>query len=1027
MDILLNTLRQHIDTIIQTLGTLLAAFIPHSLKKRKNTRRAERRQRKEDRARRVKAENQLKHYIHNLLHDPHITQIHIVGMSHPLKLEKVYVPLLIHPESSLKYSLDPGLREAEETCDPNVLLQAAQQSLEQHIDGAIDPDEAIRRFKQCVIVGNPGAGKTTLLRYLAIKSAKNELPGLPSLPIYVQLNTFNPSVHHNLLDLIMAQVDSRIPTSDQHVHDLLNEMMLAGQILLLLDGLDETKIGISDEHAESAYVAMVEAIKKLASMIPQLPIVVTVRRAGYQYRPKVQGFHELEMVDFQPEDSKTFITNWFNATLATSKEEKIKHLTLCLERNLRIQSLVSNPLLLSLAVIVYEGHLELPERRADFYRQCVELLQSKWDVSRDIKRRREFPLIFQSQLLQEVAWHFHMQGKHYFPIDELLQVIGKFLPTVDISEGKSRDVLEQIDMENGLLREQAKGWYGFSHLTFQEYFVTQYIIANHRQDDLLQHLNNPWWEEVLLLYVGTINDAGPLLNILLGHDETTPLQDDEFHSHLILAGQCLTEKPHILHRPLRDEVINQLFEILHTTPYSLTREQAANTLAMIGGPRVNSRLLGILSSSDEKLLDIRESVGWALGSYGERSLALTLADQISQKQTGRYIRIIIARVLGTLGERGITNTLLHLLSDEKEDIYVRQSIALTLGMLGDSEMATSLVQLLDNTTENPLVQQSIVVALGILEDSCAASKLQDILANEQVDWHVRGSAAKTLGILGAQQAIPTMLEILANNYDNTYVRGRIAAVLRTFGPEAVCIDCLQDLFVDKALDATVRSSIAQTLGALGEQDVVPSFLQLLSDRHTDLPVRISIAIALGDQGNRNQRTLHVLNELLFDQQLDLNLRGSVAATLGMLGSTTVIDELLKLIEEPGISQDLLLHILHALENLGDHNNVDKREIAARLVEILSSEYIDRYRGQNIAWLLCALGEHTIVPSLLILLTNQDIDRDIRQSIADALAQLAYDEQSVQVLTSLLGTSDIVDDVFRALWAVSRHVKSRKLA
>src|SRR5947209_7697899 len=197
-------------------------------------------------------------------------------------------------------------------------------------------------------------------------------------------------------------------------------------------------------------------------------------------------------------------------------------------------------------------------------------------------------------------------------------------------------------MENGLLREQAQGWYGFSHLTFQEYFVTQYIIANNRQGNLLQHLNNPWWEEVLLLYVGSINDASSLLSTLLGYDEQEPLEDDLFHSHLIMAGRCLGEKPRVGNVPLRDEIINKLFEVLRTTPYALIREQVANVLAMIWGARINSRLLGLLSSSDEKLLDIRESIGWALGTVGERGLARELAEQLVVKQTGRFISIKIA-------------------------------------------------------------------------------------------------------------------------------------------------------------------------------------------------------------------------------------------------------------------------------------------------------------------------------------------------------------------------------------------------
>jgi predicted NACHT family NTPase len=63
------------------------------------------------------------------------------------------------------------LRTAEEARDPNALLRAGKASLERRASSALDPEEAIRRYRRCVIVGDPGAGKTTLLKFLALKAA----------------------------------------------------------------------------------------------------------------------------------------------------------------------------------------------------------------------------------------------------------------------------------------------------------------------------------------------------------------------------------------------------------------------------------------------------------------------------------------------------------------------------------------------------------------------------------------------------------------------------------------------------------------------------------------------------------------------------------------------------------------------------------------------------------------------------------------------------------------------------------------
>jgi predicted NACHT family NTPase len=128
-----------------------------------------------------------------------------------------------------------------------------------------------------------------------------------------------------------------------------------------------------------------------------------------------------------------------------------------LERNPRIRALGSNPLLLSPIVLVYEAQLDLPDRRAKLYERCVDILLTEWDTSRSIQRRREFKPEYKQQLLEELAWHFHVKGQRYFPDDEVIAVIADFLPAVGLSAEQSMKVLEEIANENGLLKAQAQG------------------------------------------------------------------------------------------------------------------------------------------------------------------------------------------------------------------------------------------------------------------------------------------------------------------------------------------------------------------------------------------------------------------------------------------------------------------------------------------------------------------------------------------------------------------------------------------
>jgi hypothetical protein len=70
----------------------------------------------------------------------------------------------------------------------------------------------------------------------------------------------------------------------------------------------------------------------------------------------------------------------------------------------------------------------------------------------------------------------------------------------------------------------------------------------------------------------------------------------------------------------------------------------------------------------------------------------------------------------------------------------------------------------------------------------------------------------------------------------------------------------------------------------------------------------------------------------------------------------------------------------------------------------------------------------VVPQLLGLLANEQIDVSVRWSIADALAKLIDKEEDVWFLVNLLigSNQNIADTIYRALWTASRRVGVRVL-
>src|SRR3989440_12461378 len=358
---------------------------------------------------------------------------------------------------------------------------------------------------------------------------------MPSLlPVYVELQSFVRSGQHDLLDFVSATWEGAYAFPAQQARLLLANYLEEGKALLLLDALDETVVGETPEAAQQSYEALSQAILDLAADYPKASMVAAIRKASYRQHKTLGGFTALEVMDFRFEDVKQFVRNWYDAAHDLQAEEKSADLIKRLDANSRLQTMAANPLLLTLIMSAYEDQLDLPERRAELYRMYIETLLTKWDARRGIRRQWEFKPEQKHQLLKVIAWHFHRKRQRYFMEHELLQVIAEFLPSINVPAERNKDVLQEIESEQGVLQEQATGWHGFLHLTLQEYFVAEYINDHQKYTELLRHRADSWWEEVLLLCMEITPDASLFLQELCSQNST-----DIFYTNVLLAGRCL--------------------------------------------------------------------------------------------------------------------------------------------------------------------------------------------------------------------------------------------------------------------------------------------------------------------------------------------------------------------------------------------------------------------------------------------------------------------------------------------------------
>ena len=417
-------------------------------------------------------------------------------LEEPLELKKVYVSLRLEGTGGKRTGLErlargKGRRPTQEE------MRQMEDAME--APGAkMDVEDALGSFDRLVIVGDPGSGKTTLLRHLALTLAEQHLEsgGEAKIPIPVTLRHLIDAESPSLDDFLVSVLTGYgFSDADEHLPGKLE----AGQCLLLLDGFDE----VADAQQQKK---VAKAILSFVKQHEECQVVVTSRKAGY--RDELKGFTKLSILELDDEQIKRFAENWFG------EGSKADRLVALLARNERLTDLARNPLLLSILCIIYlKDDEDLPRRRCALYERCVDLLLHSWKARQGVKTSKSKPDA-KLHLLTKLATELHSSQQREIEEAKLIDFAVEHCPGRKLSKARAGDLVQELHVHNGILRETARGRYDFLHLSFQEYLVARDLHQG--RDDvaeklLFEHVKDSWWQEALLLYLGLRRDATDLM------------------------------------------------------------------------------------------------------------------------------------------------------------------------------------------------------------------------------------------------------------------------------------------------------------------------------------------------------------------------------------------------------------------------------------------------------------------------------------------------------------------------------------
>jgi len=124
-------------------------------------------------------------------------------------------------------------------------------------------------------------------------------------------------------------------------------------------------------------------------------------------------------------------------------------------------------------------------------------------------------------LLARIAAEYFQRGEIFFREEDISNVITNFIATLPDSGGQLVDgevVLKAIEAQHGVLVERAYRVHSFSHLSFQEYFTSRYIIENDSErvyKQLMRHLLDTRWHEIFIMVAGFLPNADMFFEIFV--------------------------------------------------------------------------------------------------------------------------------------------------------------------------------------------------------------------------------------------------------------------------------------------------------------------------------------------------------------------------------------------------------------------------------------------------------------------------------------------------------------------------------
>lgn len=416
--------------------------------------------------------------------DSPIGTMRMLSVNRPLPVDKIYIDLNVLEQLSCSSHFSNWRQEF----DPNKRQDFDRLGLSR-VQKRVEALWAVKDCPKLMVLGKPGAGKTTFLKSLAVECIQPQTELFANLvPLFVTLRQFAKEARTTqswkLSDYLTWLLAERWNGCDRASAE---KILTQGRSLVLLDGLDE----VPPEDLEN----LLDAVREFGYTSNRL--IITCRTQSQQ---NLDGFTDVEVADFTPEQVDRFVDNLFKIVDSDSQTSLAAQLPQQLRatENKAIAELTITPVLLDLICVVFRDQKgNLPKKRFELYTKAMRKLLERMEWRKLIDER--LTIDTKEKFLADLALML-FEKNDYFPEQQTLEIFIRNYFRVD--RPVATKILKAFETETGLLIERSAGYWSFSHLTFHEYF-TALKVSESNDLEIKQRLNHyileKRWHEVFLL------------------------------------------------------------------------------------------------------------------------------------------------------------------------------------------------------------------------------------------------------------------------------------------------------------------------------------------------------------------------------------------------------------------------------------------------------------------------------------------------------------------------------------------------